>query len=44
MIIKHHSCPGPGWRRLEVAFILCERSGQRIVLGPGEYLWTRAVI
>jgi hypothetical protein len=44
MILMHGYCPGPGWQRLEVAFIVCEKSGQVIVPRAGESFWFRGVI
>jgi hypothetical protein len=42
MIIKSHGCPGPGWREIHSAFILSEGTAERVMLAPGEHLWTRA--
>jgi hypothetical protein len=42
MILMSETCPGPGWKRLTAAFILCETTGRVIVPGPRQAFWTRA--
>lgn len=41
VLLKH--CPGPGWVRMNVKFILCHVTGQLIVPTAGESFWTRRV-
>lgn len=43
MIIMRETCPGRGWRRLYVAFIVCEGTGQLVVPGPEQALWERVI-
>jgi hypothetical protein len=42
MILMSKTCPGPGWKRLRAAFIVCEITGRVVVPGPHEAFWTRA--
>jgi hypothetical protein len=42
MIIMRDTCPGHGWKLLQVAFIVCEISGRVIVPAAHEMFWTRA--
>lgn len=43
MIIMREVSPGRGWRRLDVAYIVCEATGQLVVPGPEQAFWMRIV-
>ena len=42
MIVLMRYCPGPGWVRVTVKYIVSELTGQVIVPAAGESFWTRA--
>ena len=42
MIIMSDTCPGPGWKRLFAAYIICQLTGRVIVPEQGVGFWTRA--
>jgi len=42
MILMSATSPGPGWKRLHAAFIVCEATGRVIVPEPSQCFWTRA--
>jgi hypothetical protein len=39
MLVKSPVCPGPHWREVPVAFVLCEISGARIVPSATDRFW-----
>lgn len=43
MYLMSNTCPGRQWRRVNLAFIVCETSGRRIVPGPHQAFWERVI-
>ena len=43
MIIMCETCPGRGWRRLHVAYIICEITGRLTVPTSQQTFWQRVV-
>ncbi|HNZ74513.1 MAG TPA: hypothetical protein PKN20_00145 [Verrucomicrobiota bacterium] len=40
-IIRSHECPGPGWRKLFVAYVIDEISGRLVLPKPPDQFWVR---
>ncbi|HEY5909004.1 MAG TPA: hypothetical protein VJA21_00215 [Verrucomicrobiae bacterium] len=40
-IIKSSQCPGPGWRKLYVAYVIDAISGRLVLPEPPEAFWIR---